>query len=93
MQQNIQISPLLTPKVDTPQFAAAVAVAAALQLYQVDLVHQPLGLKVNHLIYTQGLKSRIKNIYTNILVCYSFKQTADELEMNTYTNELNPMLY
>ena len=34
----------LNPKVQRPLFAAAVA-AAPLQHYQVDLVHQPLGLR------------------------------------------------
>ena len=32
------------PKVESPPFAAIVAVAAPLQHYQVDPVHQPLGL-------------------------------------------------
>ena len=43
----------LKPKVDSPSFAATVAVAAPLQHYQVDSVHQPLGLRLtNYLVYT-----------------------------------------
>ena len=40
------IQPQLNPKVDIPPFAATVA-AAALQLYQVDPVHQPWGLNAS----------------------------------------------
>ena len=35
---------LLNPKADIPPFAATVAAASPLQLYQVDPVHQSLGL-------------------------------------------------
>ena len=40
----ILYSVALNPKVDSPPFAGTVAAAAPLQLYQKDLVHQPLGL-------------------------------------------------
>ena len=36
---------MLNPKVDSPPFAATVAAAVPLQLYQVDTAHQPMGLK------------------------------------------------
>ena len=38
--------PNLNPQVDSPLFAATVATAAPLQLYQEDRVHQPLCLNV-----------------------------------------------
>ena len=41
IQSNLSIN----PKVDSLPFAAAVAHAVPLQYYQVDLVHQPLGLR------------------------------------------------
>ena len=40
-----EVSTHLNPKVDRPQFAATVAAAVPLQHYQIDPVHQPLGLK------------------------------------------------
>ena len=40
------------PQVDSPPFAATVAAAGPLQLYQEDPVHQPLGLSVYKGHYT-----------------------------------------
>ena len=42
----------LTPKVDIPLFAATAAAAAPVQHYQVDPVHQPLGLSELGTIFT-----------------------------------------
>ena len=44
----IETSCHVNPKVDSPPFAATVAAAAPLQHYQVDTVHQPLGLTMLH---------------------------------------------
>ena len=66
---------MLNPKVDSPPFAATVTAAAPLQHYQVDPVHQPLGLTPKNMHGTRLTRNFIvlrKEVIDSIMPWYIY---------------------